>query len=71
MHQHGLVKGAMPRKSGRFVVRLPQSLHLALEQEAQREGISLNQLVVAKLAAQLSDTVCQPAGNKQRRRAPA
>ncbi len=52
---HGLVDGATPaRKSGRFVVRLPQSLHAALEQEAEREGVSLNQLVVAKLAVQLN-----------------
>jgi hypothetical protein len=50
---HGLVEGATPRKSGRFVVRVPQSLHLALEREAKQEGVSLNQLVVAKLAAQL------------------
>src|ERR1051326_2912029 len=50
----GLVEGATPKqKSGRFVVRLPQSLHAALESEAQREGVSLNQLVVAKLAFQL------------------
>jgi predicted HicB family RNase H-like nuclease len=51
---HGLVEGATPKKSGRFVVRLPQSLHAALEREAQREGVSLNQLVVAKLAVQLN-----------------
>jgi predicted HicB family RNase H-like nuclease len=50
---HGLVEGATPKKSGKFVVRLPQSLHVALEREAVREGVSLNQLVVAKLAAQL------------------
>jgi predicted HicB family RNase H-like nuclease len=50
---HGLVEGATPRKSGKFVLRLPQSLHIALEREAKREGVSLNQLVVAKLAAQL------------------
>jgi predicted HicB family RNase H-like nuclease len=49
----GLVAGATPRKSGKFVVRLPQSMHAALEHEAAREGISLNQLVVAKLAFQL------------------
>ncbi len=49
----GLVEGATPRKSGRFVVRLPQSLHAALEREAEQEGVSLNQLVVAKLAVQL------------------
>jgi predicted HicB family RNase H-like nuclease len=53
MDSHGLVEGATPTKSGRFVVRLPRSLHAALEREAEREGVSLNQLVVAKLAAQL------------------
>ncbi len=54
----GLVEGATPKhKSGRFVVRLPQSLHAALEIEAEREGVSLNQLVVAKLAFQLGDMV--------------
>ncbi len=52
----GMVEGATP-KSGRFVVRLPRSLHSALEREASREGVSLNQLVVAKLAAQLSSLV--------------
>jgi predicted HicB family RNase H-like nuclease len=52
----GLVEGAAP-KSGRFVVRLPRSLHAALEREAEREGVSLNQLVVAKLAAQLNTVV--------------
>jgi hypothetical protein len=56
--QTGLVAGATPKKSGRFVVRLPVSLHAALEREAAVEGVSLNQLVVAKLAAQLS-TVLQ------------
>ena len=50
---YGLVEGATPKKSGRFVVRLPQSLHAALEREAEQEGVSLNQLVVAKLAVQL------------------
>jgi uncharacterized protein (DUF1778 family) len=53
MDRHGLVAGATPKKSGRFVVRLPKSLHAALEREAAGEGVSLNQLVVAKLAAQL------------------
>lgn len=51
----GLVAGAMPSdKSGKFVVRLPRSLHLALDTEAQSEDVSLNQLVVTKLAVQLS-----------------
>ncbi|MEQ8785383.1 MAG: toxin-antitoxin system HicB family antitoxin [Pirellulaceae bacterium] len=54
MNQSGLAEGATPEKSGRFVVRLPKSLHAALEREAAREGVSLNQLVVAKLAVSLS-----------------
>jgi len=49
----GLVAGARPKKSGKFVVRLPRSLHAALESEAEVEGTSLNQLVLAKLAVQL------------------
>jgi hypothetical protein len=51
----GLVAGANPRKTGRFEVRLPRSLQAALEREAASEGVSLNQLVIAKLAAQLKD----------------
>lgn len=50
----GLVDGATPKKSGKFVVRLPKSLHAALEREAAEEGVSLNQLVVTKLAVQLN-----------------
>jgi predicted HicB family RNase H-like nuclease len=54
MDRFGLVAGATPQKSGRFVVRLPRTLHQRLELEAAEEGVSLNQLVVFKLAAQLS-----------------
>jgi predicted HicB family RNase H-like nuclease len=50
----GLIEGATPQKSGKFVVRLPRSLHAALEAEAATEGVSLNQLVVTKLAMQVS-----------------
>ena len=50
----GLVAGATPSKSGKMLVRLPKSLHAALDIEAAEEGVSLNQLVVAKLAFQLS-----------------
>ena len=56
----GMVNGATPKKSGRFIVRLPQSLHAALEHEADEEGVSLNQLVVVKLAVQLSNLASGP-----------
>ncbi|HEV3004831.1 MAG TPA: toxin-antitoxin system HicB family antitoxin [Pirellulales bacterium] len=39
--------------SGKFNVRIPKSLHAALAGEAAAEGVSLNQLVVAKLALHL------------------
>jgi predicted HicB family RNase H-like nuclease len=39
--------------SGKFNVRIPKSLHAALAREAEAEGVSLNQLVLAKLALQL------------------
>jgi hypothetical protein len=39
--------------SGKFNVRLPRTLHAALSSEAEAEGVSLNQLVVAKLALHL------------------
>jgi HicB family len=39
--------------SGKFNVRVPKSLHAALAGEADAEGVSLNQLVVAKLALHL------------------
>jgi site-specific DNA-methyltransferase (adenine-specific) len=53
MKETGVVRGATPKKSGKFVVRLPRSLHAALEKEAEAEATSLNQLVVTKLAVQL------------------
>ncbi len=36
--------------SGKFVVRIPKSLHQALAIEAEREGISLNQYALYKLS---------------------
>jgi HicB family len=39
--------------SGKFNIRIPKSLHAALVQEAEAEGVSLNQLVLAKLALHL------------------
>jgi antitoxin HicB len=36
--------------SGKFVVRVPRSLHRALVEEADREGVSLNQYINVALA---------------------
>jgi predicted HicB family RNase H-like nuclease len=39
--------------SGRLNVRAPKLLHAALAREAEAQGVSLNQLVVPKLALHL------------------
>lgn len=49
----GLAEGATPTASGKFVVRVPKSLHESLKAEASKEGVSLNQLVVCKLSTAL------------------
>jgi len=36
--------------SGKFVVRIPRSLHRTLAESAKREGVSLNQYVATRLA---------------------
>ena len=36
--------------SGRFLLRIPQSLHAELAREAEREGVSLNQYAASALA---------------------
>ncbi len=36
--------------SGKFVVRIPKSLHQKLAIQAQKEGVSLNQLALYKLS---------------------
>lgn len=41
----------MTERSGQFRVRLPVELHAELVAEAERQGVSLNTLVVAFLAA--------------------
>lgn len=56
MKRTGLANGATPskgEKSGRFNVRIPKTLHKSLEIEARREGVSLNQLTITKLAIPL------------------
>lgn len=40
--------------SGKFVIRLPKTLHQRLAIEAEREGVSLNQWALYKLASTIS-----------------
>lgn len=51
------VTDAVERASGTFVVRLPKSIHAANVIEAEQEGVSLNQLCLAKLALPLRTIV--------------
>ena len=44
-----------PVHSGKFTVRLPKTMHQKLAEEADREGVSLNQLVNNLLAFNLGD----------------
>ncbi|RME59218.1 toxin-antitoxin system HicB family antitoxin [Candidatus Parcubacteria bacterium] len=43
--------------SGKFVVRVPKSLHRKLVEEAKRQGVSLNQYINTALSAAVSGTV--------------
>lgn len=52
MKEHGLTND-VATKSGKFMVRVPKTLHSVLKIEADREGVSLNQLAVAKLSVAL------------------
>lgn len=54
--QEKMMRG-MPDASGNLSVRLPRSLHAALKLEAEEEGVSINQLIVAKLSVQLRTAV--------------
>lgn len=43
----------MEAYSGKFLVRLPRSLHARLARRAAQEGVSLNQLLTGMLASQV------------------
>jgi hypothetical protein len=47
----------VPSANGAISVRLPRSVHAALIAEAKAEGVSLNQLCLSKLVAQLRAVV--------------
>jgi antitoxin HicB len=56
--------------SGKFVVRVPRSLHRQLAEAAEREGVSLNQFINAALGlavgrASASTSVTYPVGERQ------
>lgn len=40
--------------SGRLLLRMPRTLHGELAQQAEREGVSLNRLIVTRLSGSLS-----------------
>ena len=40
----------LDRYSGKFIVRVPRSVHARLSRKAKQEGVSLNQLVASVLA---------------------
>lgn len=55
--------------SGKFVQRVPKSLHRQLVDRAKSEGVSLNTLVVSLVAEGLGRRQAQPAPRAPRRRA--
>ena len=45
--------GTLEAQSGKWVQRVPKSIHYRLVEQAKREGVSLNTLVVSMLAESL------------------
>ena len=45
--------GELEKQSGKWVQRVPKSIHLQLIEKAREEGVSLNTLVIAILAKEL------------------
>jgi len=63
---------AAPTYSGQFRVRLPKSLHRRLAADAEREGVSLNALVISRLsAADAAEAACRKLIAASQRAAPA
>lgn len=48
--------GALEKQSGKWVQRVPKSIHLRLVAKAEAEGVSLNTLVITLLAEALGKT---------------
>jgi hypothetical protein len=47
-------RSAEAEHSGRLLLRMPRSLHGELAEAAEREGVSLNRLIVARLSGSLT-----------------
>lgn len=61
--------GSPARSSGQFRVRMPKTLHARLVAEAEKEGVSLNMLVVSAAAQALGQREKGVPKKKGRRRA--
>ena len=69
-HGDAIPKPSSPaRSSGQFRVRMPKSLHARLVAQADREGVSLNLLVVAAAAQALGQRETSALKKKARGRA--
>lgn len=68
-HGDAIPKPSSPaRSSGQFRVRMPRSLHARLVAQAEREGVSLNMLMVAAAAQALGQRETSALGKKPRGR---
>ena len=56
--------GSSSTSSGRWVQRVPKSLHTRLAQRAEHEGVSLNALVISLLAEGLGRQDVFPSGHE-------
>lgn len=56
-NRHIAKPGEFEKQSGKWVQRVPKSIHLRLVEKAKEEGVSLNTLVVAMLSEKLHQKV--------------
>ena len=54
-------QSAETEHSGRLLLRMPRALHGELAQAAEREGVSLNRLIVTRLSRSLTQGATTPA----------
>jgi hypothetical protein len=59
-----------PSHSGRLLLRMPKTLHAELAARSDREGVSLNQYIVAALSGAVSGAQAPGAETERRRGVP-